>query len=87
MKHLMKTLIGTSAMMLVFGSCSSIPGAQEWKIKKTATAYIEQGLKGGETMRWGSIRRKLRWEIFTCYCRKIVIRFIMHQMKTTLNRS
>lgn len=48
MKHLMKTLIGTSAMMLVFGSCSSIPGAQEWKIKKTATAYIEQGLKGGE---------------------------------------
>lgn len=63
MKHLMKTLIGTSAMMLVFGSCSSIPGAQEWKIKKTATAYIEQGLKGGETIRWGSIRRKLRWEI------------------------
>lgn len=63
MKHLMKTLIGTSAMMLVFGSCSSIPGSQEWKIKKTATAYIEQGLKGGENMRWGSIRRKLRWEI------------------------
>lgn len=59
MKHLMKTLIGTSTMMLVFGSCSSIPGAQEWKIK----TYIEQGLKGGETMRWGSIRRKLRWEI------------------------
>ena len=34
MKHLMKTLIGTSAMMLVFGSCGSIPGSQEWKIKK-----------------------------------------------------
>lgn len=37
MKHLMKTLIGTSAMMLVFGSCSSIPGAQEWKIKKVTS--------------------------------------------------
>ena len=41
MKHLMKTLIGISTMMLVFGSCSSVPGTQKWKIKKAATAYIK----------------------------------------------
>ena len=63
MKHLVKTLIGASTMVLVFGSCSNIPGTQKWKIKKAATAYIELGLKDGESIRWGSIRRKLHREV------------------------
>ena len=63
MKHLVKTLIGASTMVLVFGSWSTIPGTQKWKIKKAATAYIELGLKDGESIRWGSIRRKLHREV------------------------
>ena len=53
MKHLARTFVIASLMMLVSGSCNGVPGTQEWKVRKVATAYIEQGLKDSERMHWG----------------------------------
>jgi hypothetical protein len=36
-----------------------MPGTQTWRIKKAATAYIEQDLKNGERICWGKIQRKV----------------------------
>lgn len=52
-----------SLMMLVLGSCDGVPGTQEWKVKKAATAYIEQGLKDGEHMHWGGNPWRLHLEV------------------------
>ena len=75
MKHLMKTLIGISTMMLVFGSCSSVPGTQKWKIKKAATAYIKLGLKDGENIHWESIQQKLHQKKTNKACTYAEVRY------------
>ena len=49
--------------MSTLSSCTGVPGTQDWKIKKAATAYIEQGLKDGERMCWGSILRRLNRKV------------------------
>ncbi|WP_434502329.1 hypothetical protein [Prevotella sp.] len=63
MKLFIKKLTMASVMLPILGSCTGLLGTQEWKIKKVATAYVEQGLKDDEHMRWGSIIRKLHREV------------------------
>lgn len=59
MKHSVRTLMMASLMMLVLNACDSFPITQEGKVKKVATAYIEQGLKDGESMKWGGCGLRL----------------------------
>ena len=63
MKHLARTLTVASLMMLEFCSCDGVPGTQEWKVRKAATAYIKQELKDGERMRWGGNRWRLHLDV------------------------
>ena len=63
MKHLVRTFVMASLMMLVLNSCESFPITQEGKVKKAATAYIEQGLKDGESMRWGGCGLRLHLQV------------------------
>lgn len=63
MKNLVRTFVMSSLMMLVLNSCDSFPITQEGKVKKVATAYIEQGLKDGESMHWGSCGLRIHLDV------------------------
>lgn len=63
MKLFINKLTMASVMLPILGSCTGILATKEWKIKKVTTAYVEQGLKDDEHMRWGSIVRKLHREV------------------------
>ena len=54
MKKTAINLVMASLMMLTMNSCDKFPVTQEGKVKKAATAYIEENLKDGEQMSWGS---------------------------------
>ncbi len=56
-------MVMASVMMLVLSSCDSFPITQEGKVKKAATTYIEQGLKDGECMHWGSCGLRLHLDV------------------------
>lgn len=63
--------------MLLLSSCTSVPGTQAWKIKIATTAYVKQGLKEDERMRWGSILRKEHIEIDGKMCTYAEITYIV----------
>ena len=63
MKHLVKTMVMASVMMLVLNSCDCFPITQEGKVKKAATTFIEQGLKDGECMNWGGCGLRLHLDV------------------------
>ena len=64
-----------SLMMLVLGSCDGVPGTQEWKVRKAATAYIEQGLKDGERMHWGGNQWRLHLKVNGNTCTYTKVRY------------
>lgn len=41
MKSLFKTLLAASVVVLAASSCSNVPGTDQWKIRKAATAYSD----------------------------------------------
>ncbi len=63
--------------MLILSSCTSVPGTQDWRIKLAATAYIRQGLKEDERIRWGSILRKEHMEVEGKMCTYAEIKYIV----------
>lgn len=89
MKDFFRTLSKASVMMLLLSSCTSVPGTQDWKIKIAATAYIKQGLKVNEHLRWGSILRKehmkLDSEMYTYAEIKYIVVSSSGQVYRTLN--
>ena len=79
MNYFFRTLSKASIiMMLLLSSCVSVPGTQDWKIKKAAMAYVRQDLKEDERMRWGSILRKGHMEIDGKMCTYAEIKYIGH---------
>lgn len=78
MNYFFRTLSKASIiMMLLLSSCVSVPGTQDWKIKKAAMAYVRQGLKEDERMRWGSILRKRHMAIDGKMCTYAEIKYIV----------
>lgn len=78
MNYFFRTLSKASIIMvLLLSSCVSVPGTQDWKIKKAAMAYVRQGLKEDERMRWGSILRKGHMEIDGKMCTYAEIKYIV----------
>lgn len=59
MRQRIKSFQILSALIIGLVSCTNMPGAQTWRIKKAATTYIEQDLKNGERIRWVKIQRKV----------------------------
>lgn len=50
MKKTAINLVMASLMMLTMNSCDKFPVTQEGKVKKAATAYIEENLKDAKQM-------------------------------------
>ena len=76
MKHLVRTLVIASLMMLVMNSCIA-PVTQEGKIEKVARAYIEQGLKDGESIRWGGCGIRLHIDVDGKKCTYTEVKYIL----------
>lgn len=77
MKSLLKTLLAASVVVLATGSCSNVPGTDQWKIRKAATAYIERGLADGQSMRWEHIERKCYREVDGKGCKYAKVRYTL----------
>lgn len=81
MKHLIKTLIVESIVLPLFGSCRGVPGTQDWKIKKAASAYIEMELKDGEHLHIGKIQRKNQRKVKGKECTYVEIKYTISSNK------
>lgn len=77
MKSIFKTLLAMSAVALTVSSCSNVPGTDQWKIRKAATAYIERGLDDGQSIRWGHIERKCHREVDGRDCKYAKVKYTL----------